>query len=721
MDGFFKAKRGKVLVVDNSGASRIQLKEVLKELGFSDVVMAPTVKEALGVLEAGGVRWVITSLMPEEPENGLQIIKLHTECQQLQPLSCSLIIENSEKYVVPTAFQYGLLSWHLKPFTRESLVAAVQTLVSNCERLKHNYVFVASEYLRDFLTREEMFFDRLGFERELIKAFPLEHDLVLNLVEPLVKTNNPEKAKSILKMVMSFDKPLARHAESLWQQFFGNDSLKDEGVEISALTAIGLDSVVVIDSDATVHAQLTQIFKSSGIENVVCFTSGLDAISHISENPNPDLVLMEWKIQGLAGPMLLQRLKTKDAINTPIIVISSLVKKEDLPLLKEYGAAAIIEKPLNNEQLVRTVVLVFQDEYKLTSIAVLERRIRELLYSNNLEEAKVLKEKFDKEEQVSPRSRMYVEAEFSYAKRDYEIAYDYAVSSLKHAGDSLLTLNLMGKILTKLGSFDMALKCFEKAQSISPLNVERLCSIAAVSDALGDDEKSLKALDEAKKIDSGNTNVTATEISLSLKREGKRNSKNASAASKNTVVDSVVASLNNSAVAMVRSGNFSGGIKNYHSALSSIPTERPDLRSKVLYNMGLAHIRQGDGETAGKVLMKCASNGSSRVEKKAKSLISKIDQVKKTSGKNISSLVVEGQLEETESAAGEAEGIAARHQNSSRDLKQILATDNTAIGCYNLFRPHTRNEQALQLIAQMPVLSFENEAALNQKAKRQAK
>ena len=68
MDNAFKDKTAKILVVEGSSAARTLITEVSRKLGFSDLVGVPTLKDALGVMEAESVDWLITPILKDEKE-----------------------------------------------------------------------------------------------------------------------------------------------------------------------------------------------------------------------------------------------------------------------------------------------------------------------------------------------------------------------------------------------------------------------------------------------------------------------------------------------------------------------------------------------------------------------------------------------------------------------------------------------------------------------------
>src|SRR6476620_6348747 len=101
MDVFFRARDVKVLVVDPSGASRTLLSEVVRNLGFPDVQGVPNLKDALNIMEVEKVRWLISPLFADQPENLLQILNLYCTVPELNQLRVSALVEDSEMDILP--------------------------------------------------------------------------------------------------------------------------------------------------------------------------------------------------------------------------------------------------------------------------------------------------------------------------------------------------------------------------------------------------------------------------------------------------------------------------------------------------------------------------------------------------------------------------------------------------------------------------------------------
>ena len=111
------------MVIESSGAARTLLSEVVRGLGFADVTGVPGIKEALGLLEVETIGWLITPVLADPKENGLQLLKLFCSEPSLRGLQISFLVDESELPLLPDAFANGLLSYHFKPFTKDSLTS----------------------------------------------------------------------------------------------------------------------------------------------------------------------------------------------------------------------------------------------------------------------------------------------------------------------------------------------------------------------------------------------------------------------------------------------------------------------------------------------------------------------------------------------------------------------------------------------------------------------
>ncbi|RYZ50435.1 MAG: tetratricopeptide repeat protein, partial [Proteobacteria bacterium] len=170
----------------------------------------------------------------------------------------------------------------------------------------------------------------------------------------------------------------------------------------------------------------------------------------------------------------------------------------------------------------------------------------------------------------------------------YEEACEQASNALQEFPNSLALLNLLGKCLLKLGRYKVALKCFSRAQNISPNNVERLCRIAETKHFMKDDAGSESTLAKADELDPGNPLVQETKANIALGSGEVRKASELMA--KLESLRGVLAFMNNRAIALTRAGQFDDGIALYRNTIVALPGDWGSLHDSVAYNLGDAGI-----------------------------------------------------------------------------------------------------------------------------------
>ena len=116
---------------------------------------------------------------------------------------------------------------------------------------------------------------------------------------------------------------------------------------------------LIVDDSATERAILTSCLKQIGID-VLIATSGEEAIEKIKQI-HPDLILLDVVLPGRSGFEICRELKgTEDTNKIPIILCSTKGTEMDKFWGKKQGADAYIPKPVDQEELVRTVKQLIQ-------------------------------------------------------------------------------------------------------------------------------------------------------------------------------------------------------------------------------------------------------------------------------------------------------------------------------------------------------------------------
>lgn len=110
----------KILVVDDFSTMRRIVKNILHQLGFSNIEEAEDGKIALNRLKDGGVEFVISDWnMPNMM--GIDLLRQVRADDNLKKLPFLMVTAESQKENVIEAVQAGVSNYIVKPFTAETL------------------------------------------------------------------------------------------------------------------------------------------------------------------------------------------------------------------------------------------------------------------------------------------------------------------------------------------------------------------------------------------------------------------------------------------------------------------------------------------------------------------------------------------------------------------------------------------------------------------------
>lgn len=615
-----------VVIVESASSVRQMISDTLKDLGFEKITGVTSPKDALHILEVEKVDWIITSLSAAEDVNALHILKIITMQTRLRATQVTLLWDtSSDDTILSHAFELGLLSVHPKSYMRDSLSECFQQLFEIFKLHNWDSTLVAAEYIRQYLVQKNLHKTRLLLEETLLALYPGSAKILLNIAEAELALDQLDRGKMLLDQIELIDDRMTSHCRRLRQKYQVDDGTP-EALNSGAKNILGIRNAVLIDPDTDVLFHSKDLLSKVGVADVETFESGTDAFHWLSSGgQEPDLIIMEWKIPGITGAMLVQRIRSLGFYKVPIIIISSLIKNSDIHILREMGVDECQEKPFDQGSFYGIVIRAIQQNRSPTEEKSLHQKITRLLKAEQVREAERLIAQLLQDERTSEGTRKEIEAEYHMAKGELEKARDAGLLAIKVGGDTLNMLNLIGKAMLKLRQFEGALKCFERANSISSLNVERILDIADACIESNKIDEAVEAVAAAKSLDISNDSVHQMDCKVSIisgRSDIAKNLMNDLESGKN-----IISYMNNRAVALARSGRFDDAIELYRKTLESIPpTWKPQVAA-VIYNTGLAHARYGDLEKAASTLETLSSNGSDVLTfKRAKSLLTKIKQ-----------------------------------------------------------------------------------------------
>lgn len=125
----------KVLVVDDMSTMRRIVKNVLKQIGFSDLTEAENGQDALTKLKGGGFGLVVSDWnMPVML--GIDLLRALRADPELKNLPFLMVTAEAQKENIIEAVQAGVSNYVVKPFTAEALQGKLEKIFANIHAVK---------------------------------------------------------------------------------------------------------------------------------------------------------------------------------------------------------------------------------------------------------------------------------------------------------------------------------------------------------------------------------------------------------------------------------------------------------------------------------------------------------------------------------------------------------------------------------------------------------
>ena len=114
-------------------------------------------------------------------------------------------------------------------------------------------------------------------------------------------------------------------------------------------------TVLVVDDDPALQTLFKQFLKKAGFGRIVV-GSGAEAIAH-AEKQGFDLVFLDLKLPDISADEIYAKLKDLHP-DLPIVIITGYPDSETLSKILASGPVTVIKKPIEFEQLNRTVKIL---------------------------------------------------------------------------------------------------------------------------------------------------------------------------------------------------------------------------------------------------------------------------------------------------------------------------------------------------------------------------
>jgi two-component system chemotaxis response regulator CheY len=127
-------KNMSILVVDDLGSMRMQIRDLLWQMGFQNILEARDGNQAMALLERNRVDFIISDWnMPES--DGMELLRHVRSHEVYEKLPFLMLTALSERENVIEAVQAKVSNYLVKPFTPESLEMKMRAILGCKEAL----------------------------------------------------------------------------------------------------------------------------------------------------------------------------------------------------------------------------------------------------------------------------------------------------------------------------------------------------------------------------------------------------------------------------------------------------------------------------------------------------------------------------------------------------------------------------------------------------------
>jgi len=121
----------------------------------------------------------------------------------------------------------------------------------------------------------------------------------------------------------------------------------------------GKKRILIVDDDKGVVDSIQRFLKREKIYDLEVAFDGFEAGRKFADF-NPDLVILDIKMQGLDGYQLCSRIRNDPKNNNvKILLMSGLIEPKAISRVQESGADGYLAKPFSNEELKKKVMGLF--------------------------------------------------------------------------------------------------------------------------------------------------------------------------------------------------------------------------------------------------------------------------------------------------------------------------------------------------------------------------
>jgi DNA-binding response OmpR family regulator len=592
-------KTADILVFSETTDDFNKINNALRTQGFTTIRLAQSAEELSRLVtdDQMNIDWLIFIDFSSSTKTLSDILSTIQDTKNRNRYFLSCFGSPSSFNKNPTLTSLGLGSWH-RIQNEKDLNDEISTLFEQINIWGYSPAKLTAAYQRRDLIKAGDHSKLLTFDQKLIDHLPNEPRLLINLAESNFLNENIDAAITLLVQVKNMDSRLSGEIADIYSKIKAAQNVAPSA-EVSGSNK--RNQFIVIESDPSVVKQILKVFATLGIQNPEVFDNGQAAWTWLENNPEPELIITEWKLPGLGASPLIQRMRIRGLNRVPIMVCSSKVSPEEMPLFKEFSISHLLKKPTSERELALGLKWVLQQHAHPTNQTSLEKELALAIKRKDWTKAKNLKAAYMANQKVMDSRKKLLEAEFLYQEQKYSEAIDTAKAAAKMAEvDSLDFVDLMARCQHKIGDDVVASKFMEVAAKISPQNVTRICELAQINNLIGTPQNSEKFLQAALHIDRDRQDVVESVSNWSLVIDNDDKFEQIMAHVQDKL--KIISHFNNRAVQLTKQHQNDQALRIYQLILKIVPSDRPEIKARIEYNLALGLVKIGKLSHAIKIL-----------------------------------------------------------------------------------------------------------------------
>ncbi len=135
--------------------------------------------------------------------------------------------------------------------------------------------------------------------------------------------------------------------------------MKDNKIPLDSIGS-GKRKVLVVDDDAEIVELIVEVLERDGRFEVKTASSGYEA-GMATQRFRPELILLDYMLPDVNGNVVCQTIrKNPEFEDIKIVIVSGVVKEDEIAQLLKSGAEDFIKKPFNITELTDKITTVLQ-------------------------------------------------------------------------------------------------------------------------------------------------------------------------------------------------------------------------------------------------------------------------------------------------------------------------------------------------------------------------